>query len=317
MTQPVSRQTPRRLAEMLPPAPVPPRPSRGRALLSAMRVHQWVKNLLVFVPVVLDHQVLNGPVVLRALGAFAAFSLAASGAYVLNDLLDLESDRQHETKRHRPFASGVLPPRLALVLSPLLVGGALLLAFGTLSRGFALMLAGYVAVTTAYSLRLKRYAVLDVLTLAGLYAWRVLAGVVATGVRFSTWLVAFSMFFFLSLAFLKRYGEVSRQTEDAPVVSRRDYARADREWLGMMGGSSGYLSVLVLALYISSDEVMLLYQRPTVLWLVCPVLLYWISRMWLLAYRGRVPEDPVVAAVRDPASYVAGAVVLAVLVAAS
>ncbi len=288
-----------------------------RSLVGALRVHQWVKNLLVGVPVILDHKLFSPPTVLRAAVAFAAFCLAASGAYVLNDLFDLEADRRHPTKRRRPFASGALSPGFGKMLAPLLIGAALGLSLLIPARRFLALLLLYVAVTTAYSAYLKRVAVLDVLLLAGLYTLRVLAGVAATGVRFSTWLLAFSMFLFLSLAFLKRFGEVDRLegSADEPVL-RRGYLFGDREWMGSMGSASGYLSVLVLALYVSSDQVVVLYRTPVLLWLVCPLLLFWISRMWLLAYRGRLHDDPIVATARDPLSYVVGALVGVVLLTA-
>lgn len=294
------------------------RPGVGlRSLGAALRIHQWVKNLLLFVPVILDHKLFNGPVVARAGLAFAAFCLAASGGYILNDLWDLEADRRHPTKQRRPFAAGALSPRFGKVLVPILFAAAVLLALQVASRSFLVLLLLYVAVTTAYSAYLKRVAVLDVLLLAGLYTLRVLAGVAATGVRFSTWLLAFSMFLFLSLAFLKRHAEVGGLEGSADeAVLRRGYVRRDREWLGSMGSASGYLSVLVLALYVSSGEVVALYHKPALLWLICPLLLFWISRMWLLAYRGRLHEDPIVATARDPVSYVLGVLVGLLLLAA-
>ncbi|MGH7517635.1 MAG: UbiA family prenyltransferase [Gemmatimonadales bacterium] len=288
-----------------------------RSLVAALRVHQWVKNLLVLVPVILDHQLLNVPVVLRGVVAFAAFCLAASGAYILNDLWDLETDQRHPSRRNRPFASGTLSPRLGKTLAPTLFAAAVLLSLLIPMRSFFGLLVLYMTVTTAYSAYLKRVPVLDVLLLAGLYTLRVLAGVAATGVPFSTWLLGFSMFLFLSLAFLKRYAEVSGlggSTDEK--VPRRGYLRSDREWLGSMGAASGYLSVLVLALYVSSDQVVALYRVPVLLWLVCPLLLFWISRMWLLAYRGRLHDDPIVATARDPVSYVIGGLVALVLLAA-
>jgi 4-hydroxybenzoate polyprenyltransferase len=176
----------------------------------------------------------------------------------------------------------------------------------------------YVLATTTYSAYFKQIAVLDVLLLAGLYTLRVLAGVAATGVRFSAWLLAFSMFLFLSLAFLKRYAELTGMSDDLDETTRRrGYLRKDREWLGSMGGASGYLSVLVLALYINSDQVIQLYRRPLALWLVCPLLLFWIGRMWLMAYRGQIHEDPIVATVRDPMSYLVGMLVGAIVLAAT
>jgi 4-hydroxybenzoate polyprenyltransferase len=293
-----------------------PAKSQLVAVLRALRVHQWVKNLLVFVPVMLDHKLFQPPVMVRALIAFAAFCCAASGAYVLNDLLDRDADRRHKTKRNRPFASDTLSRSFGVVLIPLLFAAALLWSLW-LSPKFLALLTIYVVLTTAYSIYLKRIAILDVLLLAGLYTLRVLAGVAASHVRFSTWLLAFSMFLFLSLAFLKRYAELSELQGDASEgIERRGYIRGDREWLGSMGGASGYLAVLVLALYINSEQVMALYHAPLLLWLICPLLLYWISRMWLLAHRGRIHQDPIVATVRDPVSYVIGALVALVLYAA-
>jgi 4-hydroxybenzoate polyprenyltransferase len=282
-------------------------------LVRALRVPQWVKNLLLFVPLVLDHQVFHGPLLLRATAAFVAFCLAASAAYVINDLTDLQADRAHPTKHARPFASGVLPAGVGWLLAPLLLAGALALG-RLLPAQFLGLLALYVGTSTLYSAYLKRVAVLDVILLAGLYTLRVLAGVAATGVRFSTWLLAFSMFLFLSLAFLKRYAELNGfEGGERETLRRRGYQRRDREWLGAMGGASGYLSVLVLALYVNSDEVVRLYRAPPLLWLICPLLLYWIGRMWLLAYRGQIHEDPIIATVRDPLSYLLGALVALVL----
>lgn len=304
------------MPELSPEAPVVVAPPRWLALLRAIRAHQWVKNLLIFVPVVLDHRLFQSDVLLQATVAFAAFCCAASGGYVVNDLLDLEADRRHRTKRFRPFASGALSPALGWILVPVLFAAALGFA-ARLPRGFLELLALYLVLTSAYSSYLKRIAVLDVLILAALYTLRVLAGVAATQVRFSAWLLAFCMFLFLSLAFLKRYAELTGlDAGDTQFVRRRGYLRRDREWLGAMGGASGYLSVLVLALYINSDQVVVLYQRPVLLWLICPLLLFYTGRMWLLAYRGELHEDPIVATVRDPASYLVGALVGLVLLAA-
>jgi 4-hydroxybenzoate polyprenyltransferase len=297
-------------ADLAPPRVRP----RGLALVQALRPHQWVKNLLVFVPVVLDHKLFNGPTMAKGITAFLAFCCAASSAYILNDILDLEADRRHPTKRNRAFASGALSPGFGLVLVPGLLAIAYALSYSSLPVRFLELLTIYVVLTTAYSLYLKRVAVVDVLLLAGLYTLRVLAGIAAAHVRFSAWLLAFSMFLFLSLAFLKRYTEVNAMVGDAAEqVRRRGYLRGDREWLGSMGGASGYLSVLVLALYINSEQVVALYRDPLILWLVCPLLLFWTSRMWLLAHRGRIHDDPIVATVRDPMSYVTGALVALVL----
>jgi 4-hydroxybenzoate polyprenyltransferase len=284
------------------------------ALVRVLRPHQWVKNLLLFVPVVLDHKLFHPETMSKATLAFVAFCCAASGAYVLNDIVDLEADRRHPTKRERPFASGALQPVVGVVLVPLLLAIALGVSRSSLPPSFVALLALYVVLTSAYSLYLKRVAVLDVLLLAGLYTLRVLAGIAAAQVRFSTWLLAFAMFLFLSLAFLKRYTEVSAMDGAATEqVRRRGYQRGDREWLGSMGGACGYLSVLVLALYINSDQVVALYRMPLALWLVCPLLLYWVGRMWLLAHRGKIHDDPIVATVLDPASYLIGLLVALVM----
>jgi 4-hydroxybenzoate polyprenyltransferase len=284
------------------------------ALVRALRIHQWVKNLLVFVPVVLDHKLFDAETMGKAATAFAAFCCAASSAYILNDILDVEADRRHPTKRYRPFAAGTLPPALGLVLVPGLLASAFAASWSSLPASFIELLAIYVVLTTMYSVYLKRVAVVDVLLLASLYTLRVLAGIAASQVRFSTWLLAFSMFLFLSLAFLKRYTEVSAMDgASTDPVHGRGYLRGDREWLGSMGGASGYLSVLVLALYINSEQVVALYRNPLLLWLVCPLLLFWTSHMWLLAHRGRIHDDPIVATVRDPVSYLLGALVALVL----
>src|SRR4026208_323378 len=293
-----------------------PAKPQALALFRALRVHQWVKNLLVFVPVMLDHKLFQPPVMAKAIVAFAAFCCAAAGGYVLNDLLDREADRKHRVKRNRPFAANLLSRSFGMVLVPLLFAAPLLWSLW-LSPKFLALLTLYVVLTTAYSVYLKRIAVLDVLLLAGLYTPGVLAGVAASHVRFSTWLLAFSMFLFLSLAFLKRYAELSELPAEAGEgLERRGYLRGDRARLGSGGGASGYLSVLVLALYINSEEVVVLYHTPLLLWLICPLLLFWISRMWLLAHRGRMDQDPIVASVRDPASYVIGALVALILYAA-
>ena len=286
-------------------------------LIRALRPHQWVKNVLVFVPILLDHRLMEADTVGRGAVAFAAFCLAASGAYVVNDLLDLEADRGHPTKRFRAFASGDLSPAAGYVLAPLLVGLSLLVARSVGSWGFLILLMLYIGLTTAYSSYLKRIAVLDVLLLAGLYTLRVLAGITASGVRFSTWLLAFSTFLFLSLACLKRHGEISTLSPDVAAGSRRrGYVTGDLPWIRTMGATSGYLSVLVLALYLNSEQVTVLYRTPALLFLICPLLLFWTGRMWLLAHRGRIHEDPIVASARDPASYLVGLLVGLVLYAA-
>jgi len=294
------------------------RGGRASAWTRALRVHQWVKNFLVFVPLLMAHLVDDWGRLAAAAAAFAAWCLCASGVYLVNDLLDLEADRSHPLKRARPLASGSIGAGAALPAAAALVGAGLGLAFWRLPAAFGLMLLAYLALTTLYSAHLKRLPVVDVLVLAGLYTLRVLSGGYATGVQVSPWLLAFSMFFFLSLAFVKRYTELRAEWAGEAPAGRRGYEREDTELLRSFGAASGYLSILVLALYINqSREVTQLYRRPELLWLAGPCLLYWLTRVWLLAHRGQLHEDPVVFTVRDPASYLVGALVAALIFAAS
>ena len=307
-------------AERLPAAPEPaPGKSKLRLIGRAMRVHQWVKNFLIFVPTILAFRFLDPEPVLASALAFVSFSLGASAVYVLNDLLDVEADRRHARKRHRPFASGALSPRLGQLLIPLLFAVSLAIA-SFLPPGFMALLVLYFVITTLYSLRLKEVVIVDILVLAGLYSLRIGAGGAASGVPVSEWLLAFSMFIFLSLAAAKRYAELLRfraATPEVPStkVARRGYVAGDTELVMQMGLSSGYIAVLVLALYITGHNVATLYARPGVLWLACPLLLFWVSRIWLLAHRGVVQDDPLEFSVRDRVTWVVallGAVVLLV-----
>jgi 4-hydroxybenzoate polyprenyltransferase len=232
---------------------------------------------------------------------------------VLNDLLDLDADRQHRSKKDRPLASGALPLLFGLVMAPVALAlSAAAACF--LPWQFGATLGTYFLLTTSYSFRLKQIALLDVFVLAGLYTIRLVAGHESTGIRFSPWLLAFSMFIFLSLALLKRFAELNGLREQKEQSSKgRGYLASDLEMVAMLGIASGFLSVLVLALYVSSPEVSVLYRFPILVLLVCPLLLYWISRMWLLGHRGRMHEDPILFALRDGASYLIGALTLLVL----
>lgn len=288
-------------------------PKRPTEVFHAIRVHQWAKNALVFVPLLLAHEGLNLPVLGAALLAFFAFGLCASSVYVQNDLLDLEADRHHARKRSRAFAAGALPIKFGLVLAPVLLALAVLVALA-LPPAFLGVLGLYFAFTLSYSFYFKRKAILDVLLLAILYTVRIVAGGVAVGVGVSPWLLAFSLFFFLSLAYVKRFSELSDLPKERSLRSR-GYAASDLEGLADLGVSSGYVSILVVALYINSPEVRVLYLAPEFLWLLCPLLVYWVSRVWLLARRGEMHDDPVVFALRDRVSYIVGA--LAVLVGAA
>ena len=297
-------------------------PRRGVAQLiviaRALRPHQWVKNILVFLPLLMAHQVSETGLLLDAFVAFAAFSLLASGTYIVNDLVDREYDRQHPTKRTRPFASGALSPAFGYMLSPLLIASAFAISLVALPMPFSMVLAVYLIVTLAYSFGLKRWTALDVVILGGLYALRVLAGAAATHVELSEWLLAFSLFFFLSLAILKRYAELRLMQETKATDSKgRGYSVEDVAMLRGLGPATGFMAVLVLALYITSPEVTALYQHPVRLWLVTPLLLYWTMHMWLVAHRRGMPDDPVLFTVRDPISWSVGALAAGIVLAAS
>ncbi len=267
------------------------------AWLRALRLHQWLKNLLVFLPLLAAHRVFDLPALLDAGLAFLAFGLCASGVYVLNDLFDLAADRRHPRKRLRPFAAGTLRLAHGLAIVPLLTLAAFALALG-IAPMFAASLLGYYLLTLAYSLWLKRVEMLDVGALAVLYTLRIVAGGFATATPISFWMLAFSMFLFLSLALLKRYTEL-RGTPDGAARNGRGYTAADMPLLLALGSTAGYLAVLVLALYINSTASEALYRQPRLLWALCPILLFWTSRAWLLAHRGCMHDDPVVFAITD------------------
>jgi 4-hydroxybenzoate polyprenyltransferase len=278
-------------------------------LIRVLRFHQWSKNLLLFLPILAAHHTGDRAALLKVGLGFLSFGLVASSVYVLNDILDVGNDRAHPRKRLRPFASGALRLGKGFALVPgLLAAGAGVALF--LPSMFGLALTAYWFTTLVYSLRLKRVIILDVLVLAGLYTVRVYAGAFAASVPVSEWLASFALFFFLSLAMLKRASELAKATE---AVRGRGYRPDDRIPMSAMGVASGYVSVLVLALYVTTHEVRRLYSHPAWLWMLCVLALYWISRMWLLAWRGEVDDDPVVFAIRDRASWVVaglGAVVI-------
>ena len=279
------------------------RPGYIKTLLRALRIHQWAKNLLIFVPLIAGHHLFETGLLLDGLIAFAAFSLCASSVYLLNDLLDIQDDRRHRTKRFRPLAAGTLPIMHAVLLTPVLLLAAFLLAL-LLPWAFLMVLAGYYLLTLAYSMRLKRAVMLDVVALAMLYTVRVIAGAAAMALPTTFWILAFCMFIFLSLAFVKRYTEL----RDARVEGReqkaagRGYYPSDFELLASLGGSSGYISVLVLALYINDASAAEMYHHPQWMWAACPLLLFWLSRVWILAHRGEMHDDPIVFALRDRTS---------------
>lgn len=288
-------------------------PGKIAALIKSCRIHQWAKNILVFVPVLTSHRVTDTRALIPGAFAFISFSLLASGVYLLNDLLDLESDRTHPLKRGRALASGQTSiPLVAVFCLLLLLAG---IGVGLFCGKIFLVFAGiYLLGNVIYSAWFKRVVMLDVVVLACFYTLRLLAGGAATGIGVSDWLLAFSVFFFFGLAMVKRYSELRELAvpPDATAVGR-GYFRSDLEPIGTFGVASGMISVLVLVLYVMSPEVRLLYRHPTILLLLCPLFLYWITRLWFKANRGEVPQDPVVFALTDWTSYIAGILAAAVL----
>ncbi len=294
--------------------PLSPRPRGVAHYLRALRVHQWLKNLLILVPGLAAH--VSDPAAYgMALLALLSFSLCASSVYLLNDLLDLRSDRVHATKRNRPFAAGTLPLIHGFRMFPVLLVLSLLLAL-LVSPLFLAVLAAYYALTLGYSLWIKRLMMLDVVVLAGLYGLRVVAGAAAFAVPLSEWLIAFCVFLFLSLALVKRASElVGRLNTGRGDPAGRGYRLIDLPILEMLASASGFVAVLVLALYINSPDVSDLYAHAYMLWAGCLIMLYWIGRILLLTHRGEMHEDPVVFAATDRNSLVCGGLfVLVVLV---
>jgi len=274
----------------------------------ALRLHQWAKNLLIFVPLLAAHRFSDPLLLWQGLLAFLLFGLCASSVYLLNDLLDLPDDRLHHTKRHRPFAAGRLPISAGLLACPLLLAGAFGGAAWLLPWSFAAALAAYYSLTLAYSLALKRYMAVDVIVLALLYTLRIVAGAAAFGLDLTSWILAFSMFIFLSLALVKRYAELreARRQGRTEKTRGRGYYPDDLEMISSLGAASGYLAVMVLALYIQDPSTSALYAHPQLIWLACPLLLFWVTRVWMLTHRGQMNEDPVVFAIRDRLSLLTG-----------
>lgn len=288
-----------------------------RDLIKAMRPHQWGKNLLIFAPIALAHDIFDVEKAAAAVATFVAFSLCASATYIINDILDIRVDRRHKRKRARPFAAGRLgiPEGLLGAFLLVVVGLAIASLFG---GGFpvVLMILLYVAITFAYSFDLKRRLLVDAMTLGVLYGHRIVIGAVATGTPVSDWLIAFSVFFFFGLALVKRFSELYA-ADSAGRLGGRAYEGGDKVVVAMLGIASSFTSIVIFALYVTSPEVAEIYPRPQLLWAVCLILLYWISRVWILANRGQIPDDPVVFAFRDWRSLVAAVVCGIVVITAS
>ena len=276
--------------------------------LKALRPHQWMKNVLIFVPLLAAHELINSAALLSGLLAFVFFSLCASSVYLLNDLLDIEDDRHHPKKRNRMLASGALSIKKGMLSVPLLLlvsfAGSLLL----MPWRFSLVLGIYYVATLAYSIVLKKVTAADIIVLSLLYTIRILAGVYACSLVPTFWMLAFSMFIFLSLALVKRYSELreARVHGNNEKAKGRGYYPDDLEMISSLGAASGYLSVMVLALYIQDHATVAMYRNPQIIWAACPVLLFWITRLWLLTNRGDMHADPVIYAVTDKISILSG-----------
>jgi 4-hydroxybenzoate polyprenyltransferase len=294
---------------------IPQKRSGPVAWMRALRVHQWVKNTLVLLPIVTSHRLGHWPTLRAGLISMVAFSFAASAIYIINDLLDIPDDRLHARKRRRPFAAGDLTPQSG-VWAAVLCSGLAVTTGAMIPVAARYLLLLYVVMTIAYSVRFKRFLIADLMLLVGFYLLRVLYGGMATGITVSVWLLAFSLFFFLSLAFVKRLSELRIQ-QTSHRLPGRAYGPEDVNLIGSLAGSSAYSSVLVFALYINSQEVIPLYHRPQILWAICAALIYWLSRLILISNRGHLHDDPIVFAFRDRASLVTGFVIALLIYAAS
>ena len=291
--------------ERLVSSPVLSIKKRKRSLvdfLRPLRLQHWLKNLLVFVPLLTAQRLFEDTLWGKTILAFTAFGCCASAGYVFNDLLDAAADRHHPNKRRRGFASGNIPRSYGLVMIPVLVGLGSVIGL-LVSPLFLLLTLSYFVLSAIYSLYIRKVVLLDVIVLASFYTMRIMAGSAAVGIWPSHWLLAFSTFLFFSLALVKRYGElVIMRGVEGDHATARGYELDDGELIASMGVASGFVAVLVLALYINTDTAQTLYGRYELMWILCPLLLYWIGHIWLIAHRGKMPDDPVVFAIRDPVS---------------
>lgn len=278
--------------------------NKFKLLIKQIRVYQWVKNLLIFLPLFLAHEILNDVKLTNTLIAFFSFSISASFVYVLNDLLDLNSDRKHPNKKNRPLASGRFAIKTGIVLVPILAFIGLLSAL-YVSINFTIVLTLYIILTTAYSFKFKKEPILDIIILAMLFTSRIIAGSTASEVYLSVWIMAFSMFFFLNLAIIKRYAELLLMKNSNRLKTEgRGYHVEDMSLLQSLGSASAFISVLVIVLYINSEQSLNLYSQSNILWLIAPLLLYWIIRLWHITVRGKMTDDPIIFTGKDKVSYI-------------
>ena len=281
--------------------------------LQQIRLHQWLKNLLLFLPLFAAHEVLNADLLLACGIGFVSFGFCASSIYVLNDLMDIQADRRHPRKRNRPFASARIPAFQGYLMMPALLLAAVMLSL-LLPIQFLGVLVLYYVVSLTYNLWAKNVAVIDTIFLAGLYTVRIIAGAAATLIVPSFWLLAFAMFLFLSIALAKRYTEIiDLELDENEVVPGRQYMPVDLSTLMSQGAASGYGAVVVLALYVNSEEVALNYSRPELIWLACPILLYWINKLWLNTQRREMTDDPLIWAISNRVSRGLGLALLLIL----
>ena len=301
--------------EQLAPEVLRTRDKAAMAYLKALRPHQWLKNALLFLPALAGHA-FNEQALIPVLIAFASFSFGASSIYLINDMVDLPHDRAHPEKRHRPFAAGVIPVSHGAIFFLFMAALSLALAL-LLPPAFLIALVGYSCLSLSYSLYLKRKLMVDVVALAALYGIRVLAGSAVTGIVLSQWMVGFCFFIFLSLALMKRTTEIIALPEDSENnIKGRGYRRSDLPVLVALTVASGFVGVLVLALYINSPDVAILYQRPDLLWGICIALVYWLGRAFFLTGRGEMRQDPVIFAATDRNSLLTGLVIVILFLAA-
>jgi len=286
-------------------------------LLRSLRAHHWTKNLLVFVPLLMAHRIRDAARLTDAALAFASFCFASSATYIFNDIVDLEHDRAHRSKRRRPLSAGEISRGAAIVVMVVAAAASLVIA-ALINRETLLGVSIYIALSTLYTLFIKRIVLADVIVLASFYSLRLLAGGAAANIAVSRWLLAFSTFIFFSLALAKRYADLARADENQePDPAGRGYTGGDRHVLLALGASSGMISVLVFALYLNSPQVATLYRNTDALWFVCALLMFWISRIWLLAHRGEIDDDPIVTATKDVPSYVVAIAAAAVVIAST
>ena len=286
-------------------------------IIKQIRVYQWIKNALIFIPCLLAH-IINYDIIIQSLCAFLCISLSASAVYMYNDLMDLDSDRQHHRKKNRPLASGAFSIPHALIFIPIFILLAYLISFTSLTLEFTVLLTVYILLTTLYSISFKKIAIVDVILLAALYTLRLIAGGIANNVVLSPWLLGFGMFVFLSLAFVKRYTEVLiHADEQNKQIAGRGYTSSDGSILLNAGISSAMISILVLALYMNSNEVKILYHNPLILWILCPIFMIWLLRVWLIAHRGNMHDDPIIFMAKDSFSYIMFSLILAIVLLAA